>query len=480
MNGFKQAKRIFSGGAMTFGNTIQGESKGNENELPLIIPEGIRYNCQGCGRCCSGWAVGLTDEDYDRVKDVNWGELKEELKGQELFVDRRKEFEAGYSMYPYFTKSRPDGTCPFLFDNLCFIHAARGEDQKPEMCKLFPYTFVPTPSGIFVSVVSNSMASVRNLGELLTNQRKMLAEIWQQTVDHERAQGRSTKQVSDVASTITAETLKGVKYDVNLVPGVALTWDEYMHIDARLIELINSEEHQNIFDTLIAAGELLLEALKIKNKGENLAQLSELAVSPETVDRYKQEPPTTFENLLFNLQCFRSFEWPLLRKQYAANWAAANKSPLMEPKVLKAGIRSVMGGKIEFPDTGVVSIPAVRKYKVEPFSPEINQFLRRYLYMKVFSKGFCGPSMSGLSVVAGYNNIVANFLTAVIYVKARAMTKKETEVKIADFYEAYFLLDKEVVQVSQLPKDKAQFFDSGFASPRLFSRLLGRMAREIG
>ena len=465
---------------MTFGNTIQGESKGNENELPLIIPEDIRYNCQGCGRCCSGWAVGLTDEDYDRVKDVNWGDLKEELKGQELFIDRRKEFEAGYSMYPYFTKSRPDGTCPFLFDNLCFIHASRGEDQKPEMCKLFPYTFVPTPSGIFVSVVANSMASVRNLGELLTNQRKMLAEIWQQTVDHERAQGRSTQQVSDVASTITAETLKGVKYDVNLVPGVALTWDEYMHIDTRLIELIKSEEHKNIFDTLIAAGELLLEALKIKNKGENLAQLSELAVSPETVDRYKEEPPTTFENMLFNLQCFRSFEWPLLRKQYAANWAAANKSPLMEPKVLKAGIRSVMGGKIEFPYTGVVSIPAVRKYHVEPLSHEIDQFLRRYLYMKVFSKGFCGPSMSGLSVVAGYNNIVANFLTAIIYVKAQAMTKKEPEVKIADFYEAYFLLDKEVVQVSQLPKDKAQFFDSGFASPRLFSRLLGRMAKEIG
>ncbi len=127
-------------------------------------------------------------------------------------------------------------------------------DQKPEMCKLFPYTFVPTPSGIFVSVVSNSMASVRNLGELLTNQRKMLSEIWQQTVDHERAQGRSTQQVSGVASTITAENLKGVKYDVNLVPGVALTWDEYMHIDSRLIELIKSQEHANIFDTLIAAG----------------------------------------------------------------------------------------------------------------------------------------------------------------------------------------------------------------------------------
>lgn len=465
---------------MTYGNTIQHEEKGNDNELPLIIPEDIRYNCQGCGRCCSGWAVGLTDEDYDRVKDVNWGELKEELKGQELFIDRRKEFEAGYSMYPYFTKSRPDGTCPFLFDNLCFIHAARGEDQKPEMCKLFPYTYVPTPSGIFVSVVMNSMASVRNLGELLTNQRKMLVEIWQQTVDHERAQGRSTQQVSDVASTITAENLKGVKYDVNLVPGVSLTWEEYMHIDARLIELIKSEEHKNIFDTLIAAGELLLEALKLKNKGESLAELAQLAVSQETVDRYKQEPPTTFENLLFNLQCFRSFEWPLLRKQYAANWAAANKSPLTEPKVLKAGLRAVMGGKIEFPYTGVVSLPAVRKFKVTEFSPEINQFLRRYLYMKVFSKGFCGPSMSGLSVVAGYNNIVANFLTAVIYVKAQAMTHKSTEVKIADFYEAYFLLDKEVVQVSQLPKDKAQFFDSGFASPRLFSRLLGRMSREIG
>lgn len=464
----------------SLGNTLQGDFEGDSSDLPLVLPEDIRYNCQGCGRCCTGWAVGLTDDDYNKVKDVNWGELKEELKDKELFVDKRKEFEAGVSMYPVYTKTRPDGSCPFLFDSLCFIHGTLGESAKPGTCKLFPYTFIPTPSGIFVSVVYNSMASVRNFGELLTNQRKMLAEIWQIAVGQEQSKGLSTQAVSDVAISIKTSDLKAVRYDVNLVPGMPLTWDEYMHIDNRLIELIQSKEHPEVFDTLIAAGELLLEALKIKNKGGDLAQLAELAIPQDSIDKYKLEAPTLFENLLFNLQCFRSFEWPLLGKKFAANWATSSKSPLHEPAVLKAGLRSVLSGKIEFPDTGVVSLPAVRKYRVEKFEPEVDDFLRRYLFMKIFSKGFCGPSMNGLSVISGYNNIVANFLTAIIYVKAHSMVKKDSVARIADFYEAYCLLDREVVQVSQLPTDKAQFFDSGFSSPRLFSRLLGRMSKEVG
>lgn len=481
MNGFNQEGQNFNGGTMTtFGNTPQDDSENYSKELPLVLPEDIRYNCQGCGRCCAGWAVGLTDDDYAKVKDIDWGAQKEELKGKELFVDKRKEFEAGASMYPVFTKARPDGSCPFLFDGLCTIHATLGEAAKPGNCKLFPYTFIPTPSGIFVSVVYNSMASVRNFGELLSNQRKMLAEIWQIAVAQEHSKGLATQAVSDVASSIKASELKAVKYEVNLVPGMPLTWEEYMHIDKRLIELVQSKEHPEIFDTLIASGELLFEALKIKNRKGDLSELSELAIPQATIDRHKLESTTTFENLLFNLQLFRSFEWPLIRKEFSANWSTSTKSPLLEPAVLKAGLRSVLAGKIEFPDTGVVSLPAIRKYRVDKLDPIVDDFLRRYLYMKIFSKGFCGPSMSGLSVISGYNSIVANFLASIIYVKARAMAKQDKSARIADFYEAYFLLDKEVVQVSQLPLDKAQFFDSGFASPRLFSRLLGRMSKEVG
>src|ERR1700679_1512460 len=85
--------------------------------MPLVIAEGIRYNCQGCGRCCGGWAVGLTEEDYEKIKNVDWGSLHPELAGKELYVHREKEFAAGTSVYAHHTKARPDGSCPFLIEN---------------------------------------------------------------------------------------------------------------------------------------------------------------------------------------------------------------------------------------------------------------------------------------------------------------------------------------------------------------------------
>lgn len=446
----------------------------DDDRLPLVIPEGIRYNCQGCGRCCAGWAVGLTDEDYDRVKDVDWGSLHPDLAGKELFHHRQAEFEAGMSMYPHFTKARPDGTCPFLIDNLCFIHSKFGEPTKPGMCKLFPYTFVPTPSGIFVGVVFNSMASVRNLGELLSNQRPMLEETWKLVVNQERAQGRASEVVSSVAASVKASDLKAVQYNVNLVPDVPLAWDEYMHVDERLIRLTQDDDF-DVFTVFMSMSEILLEALKIKNAGGDLSTIKDFQVPRDVLERFKGEPPTTFENLLFNLLCFRNFEWPQLRKQYAGLWAAANKSPLFEPRVLKSGIRSVLGGKVELPGQGIISLDRVRRYKIKPLSSEISQFFKRYLYLKIFSKTFCGTSMSGLSMIAGYNNLAANLVSAMSYAKALAMARNEDKILLSDLYEAYFLLDKEVVQLSQLPRDKVQFFDSGFASPRLFSRLIAQM-----
>jgi hypothetical protein len=35
-------------------------------------------------------------------------------------------------------------------DNLCSLHAKRGEDAKPDVCRLFPYLFTDTPGGVVV------------------------------------------------------------------------------------------------------------------------------------------------------------------------------------------------------------------------------------------------------------------------------------------------------------------------------------------
>ncbi len=463
---------------MTENTNIAITSSGNNasGELPLLIPEGIRYNCQGCGRCCAGDAVGLTEDDYQRIKNVDWGSINPELAGKELFTHREKEYAAGLSLYPHHTKVNDDGACSFLINDLCTIHSAFGEAAKPGMCKLFPYTYVPTPSGIFVGVVMNSMAAVRNIGNLLSEQRQQLEATWHIAVQQERSQGRASQQIASIVDSLTAKDLSAVRYDVNIVSGVALTWDEYLLIESRMLRAVQSDEFPNVFHVFLAVSDVLAEALRKKGAGENLNTIEQYTPS---IDRWFQETPGLFENLVFNLLAFRLHEWPALRKQYAAEWAASSKSPLTQPNVLKAALRTVLQGKMQILDLGTISLDKARNYKISAFSPEIDAFVRRYLYLKIFSKTFCGPAMSGLSMIAGYNNIAANFLSGVTYAKAHALSRGDKEIKIADLYEAYFLMDKEMASLTQLPKEKAQFYDNGFSSARLFSRLLGQISASV-
>ena len=62
-----------------------------------------------------------------------------------------KEHEKKDTPYSYRILSE-EGTCPFLVNNLCHIHAERGSEFKPSICQLFPYCFNETPTGIYATV----------------------------------------------------------------------------------------------------------------------------------------------------------------------------------------------------------------------------------------------------------------------------------------------------------------------------------------
>ncbi len=322
----------------------------------------------------------------------------------------------------------------------------------------------------------NSMAAVRNIGMLLSDQREQLEHTWHIAVQQERAQGAS-QQVASYADSITSENLANVQYDVNLVSGVPLTWPEYLLIEARVLRALQSDEFPNIFHLFLAISDILAESLRLKVSGADLASINEFKPS---VDRWLNEVPGVFENLVFNLIAFRNNEWTTLRKQYATEWATSTKSPLTQPGVIKAALRTVLQGKMFIPDLGIVSLDKARNYQIEPFEPEVDQFIRRYLYHKMFSKTFCGPAMSGLSMIAGFNNLAGNFLSGITYAKAHALGRGERQIKIADLYEAYFLMDKEMASLTQLPREKSQFYDNGFSSARLFSRLFGQISASVG
>jgi Fe-S-cluster containining protein len=444
--------------------------------VPLLIPDDIRYNCTGCGRCCTGWAVGLTEADYSRVKDIDWGSLYPQLKGKELFTHREKEYAEGLSQYPHHTKTAESGGCSFLIDNLCVIHSTLGEDAKPGMCKLFPYTFVPTPSGIFVGVSHSSMAAVRNMGELLSNQRPLLEKMWTVAVNQEQAHGHATQVVASQVSAMTMDDLQKLDCKLNLVAGVPLAWREYLSIETPMLNMLQDGGYKSIFHSILAMGELLADAVRRKSAGEDLSTLIDF--KPK-IEQWMNESPGYFENLVFNILCFRNFVWPQLNKQYSALWTDRNKSPLSEGKVVNAAVKTVMLGSMDLPGLGKVNINKARKMKMAPVSHEIDTFLRRHFYLKIFGKTYCGASIAGFSVIAGFNNLVGNFLSAITYAKLHAQARRSNEIAIADLYEAFLLIDRENVALSQLPKDKASFYDTGFSSARLFSRLLGQMSALV-
>jgi hypothetical protein len=248
-------------------------------------------------------------------------------------------------------------------------------------------------------------------------------------------------------------------------------------IEARIIQAIQTSECPNIFYVYLAISDILAESVRIKSANESLATLKDYKPS---IERWLKETPGVFENLVFNLLAFRNSEWPSMRKQYSAEWAASNKSPLTQPAVFKAALRTVLQGKMHIPELGVISLDKARNYKIEEFSAEIEEFFRRYLYQKIFSKTYCGPAMSGFSMIAGYNNLAANFLSAVTYAKAHALARGDKQIKISDLYETYFLMDEEMASLTQLPKEKSQFYDNGFSSARLFSRLFGQISTSVG
>ena len=88
----------------------------------LHIPQGINYECTGCGKCCSGWAVPMTEEDYERISAWPWDNINPRFKGKRLFREL-KDYEKADSPYSHAIVKGEDGHCPFLVDNLCFIHS---------------------------------------------------------------------------------------------------------------------------------------------------------------------------------------------------------------------------------------------------------------------------------------------------------------------------------------------------------------------
>lgn len=176
----------------------------------------LRFACQQCGECCRAWTIPV---EVPHIKEhfhgVDWIE--------QLSADRKADGTG--RLFPPLgrtgkchlnTSVGATLDCVFLDDNaLCTIHSRLGEDQKPATCLQFPFHFVRGPSGVEVFLDPACKAVSLGGGP----------EV-------------SGEELAQIASDSVVEDLPR---DLELRPGVPLSWDDYSALRQRVADILSGE-----------------------------------------------------------------------------------------------------------------------------------------------------------------------------------------------------------------------------------------------
>ena len=114
----------------------------------MLVPEGARWDCRGCGKCCRHHVLGPVEPEV--VADIEAhgiDDLWPDHDGRPWIRQEKAANLAGYFL------QKVDGHCVFLReDNMCAVHAVMGGHRKPAFCREYPFTLVREPRGIALTV----------------------------------------------------------------------------------------------------------------------------------------------------------------------------------------------------------------------------------------------------------------------------------------------------------------------------------------
>jgi Fe-S-cluster containining protein len=386
----------------------------------LHIPEGINYSCSGCGRCCYGVAVPMTEEDYDRVSAIDFSKDLPQFDWSKQYR-KLSEKESANTNYTHAIKSTSDGHCPFLVNKLCHIHGKYGEEVKPLICGLFPYSFNRTPSGIYLTVSFRSNAVLGNVGTPLTEQLDTL------------------KEKLRVYETVYDEG--GIIWDkVKLATDKPLSWNEYLDLETKLLDAF--VEGATIKEKIYASSEILFK---------DLAQpKASTSTAPNKMDKaflaglfalyFPNNPKLKNKDVHFNGIKFAA---ELMLKPPAFKYA--NKSYTFETLT-------------EFPWTQ---------------DPAIDDLLTRFIYSRIFGKWYFGGGFAQLSVIAGYHHLALLLALTRLHATASAIERGASSVSMLDVMQTVRQLD-EKIGVAVLDGYSAALWELVLFSPNRIHRILDR------
>jgi Fe-S-cluster containining protein len=397
------------------------------DETVLHIPDGINFECTGCGNCCFNWPVPVTQEDVQRIQQL--------VPGAPALFRARTGTDKKLAVYTHTLEKRADGRCQFLTeDNRCQLHIDHGPAAKPAMCQLFPYTFTPTPSGIYASVSFASTGVLYNSGAPLVQQSDLLGDRWR----------------------LFNSLMPDFKPDwssLQLVDGVALLWSDYLQMESELLSLFHpghENESASLLSQMVKASQIAVDRLPDGHDVEkNLTD-----ARPKAVDQILIHHLLEF---YFPADVFSTTAHDLPARDMAAKLVTPPNK-----------VRIECGGK-------EVSVVKLLDEKLGPLAPDCDSLLRRFIYCRLFSKLYCGPGYNNLSLLAGLHHLF--FIVALIrmQLKLTAFHQQSDREQFMQLAELVRKAERRLTVVS-FSRESATILEVLLTSPDRLARILALAA----
>jgi len=404
-------------------------------EVELHTPEGINYECTGCGKCCGGWAVPLTSEDYDRISSIDWADELAKFEGEDLFRPL-KAYEKANSPYTHAIKEGEDGHCPFLVNNLCFIHSTRDAKAKPAICQLFPYCFNETPSGVFATVSFLSMGAVYNSGKALAEQHEYLKNKYE-----------------DFKSLFPDHHPNWSK--LQLTVGQAITWEQYLEYENKMLEFLKAEKPMR--DRFLNCSSYLvgLSRSKPQTEGTTAPPVQDDLDEADSLNRLDRVLVANFHRLYFPVKAIKRGQGDFKVSRL----------------IYEATIGPALGTlRIEVP-AGRFALDVLKSVSWPEDDQEIKDILYRYFYSRIFAKLYFAAGFGQLSLIAGFHHLALIYALIRWHAKALALSRDAKTVSLIDV----------VATVRQLEKRLGETAMSGYAAATIELLLFspGRLRRLL-
>jgi Fe-S-cluster containining protein len=405
----------------------------SEATLELHIPEGINYECTGCGKCCGGWAVPMTDEDYGRIREVDWAARLPKFSGKNLFRPL-KGYEKKGTPYTHAIKEGDDGRCPFLVDNLCFIHSQFQSETKPSICQLFPYCFNETPSGVYATVSFVSMGVVYNSGKALAEQRDYLL-----------------KKFKDFQTLFPDHHPNWSKLE--LTGGKPITWDEYLGIEQEIIACL--QKHNLPMEIRFQqASKYLLSRLKDvagqTNGAVAAGDIAGSAADSAVGAGVGSEVVGSAGAAATQLKPFDNHLMMMLHSMYfPTKILAPGEGNFNVLRFIKQIMFKGMSARLR------IALPG-QSYTVEELAKvewcgdetDVEDLLYRYFFSRIFAKLYFGAGFGQLTLITGFHHLALLYALVKLQAKALALSRGVKKASYIDLVAAVRQLEKRLGETS--------------------------------